>query len=409
MRLEFGLYALVALSASLQGQQGVDPRWLPWLGCWEPLPVEAEGEGGLPGFAACFRPSEDGRGVELARMEQGEIVSRESLVADGRQRELELPGCGGWRSVSFSADGRRVFLRSEERCPGGATRTRSAILAMASPTRWLEIGSVGMGSERVARTVRYRPAPESRWPLGFAVPSDRLAAQRDARLLASAELSLDDVAEAASQVDQEVVIGLLAELGQPFRLDAASIASLADRGVPPEVIDVVVAVSFPDRFVIDQLVTRRAEERPEPSDRVPRYGRPVYWGGGRYRCFSGAWYWSRYCDPYLYWGYGYWWYGFGSWPYGWAYAVPVVVVRPAEPGSRGRAVEGEGYRRGETPRSGGAGLKARPRSPGANQNLSASPSLGGQRNSGGSSVSLGGYSGGSSSSGSGAVARRRRS
>lgn len=411
MRLGLALYALVALSASVQGQEVGDPRWLPWLGCWEPLPAAGEGESTPSGLVVCLRPSDDGRGVELARVEQGEIIARETLVADGTRQELQLPDCSGWQSVSFSADARRIFLRSEERCPGGITRTSSAMMAMASPTRWLEIHSLGMAGERIARVVRYRPAPESNWPSGFAMASDRLAAVRDARLLAAAELSLDDVAEAASQVDGETVIELLAELQQPFRLDAASLASLADRGVPPEVIDVVVAVSFPDRFVVDrQLVTRRVDEREEPRGRMPRYGGPVYWGGPRHRCFGGAWYWSPYCDPYLYWGYGYWGYGWGYRPYGWAYRAPVVVVRRAEPGAKGTVVEGEGYRRGATRSGAGGGVKARPRDPGTNRSPSASPSVGRGGNSGGGSVSPEGYhSGRSSSSGSGAVARKRGS
>ncbi|GIW52984.1 MAG: hypothetical protein KatS3mg081_2339 [Gemmatimonadales bacterium] len=395
------LGGLIVLALPLRGQALDDSRWLPWLGCWEALPGDSEEQLGARGVLVCIRPAPDGRGVEVATVEGGEVVGSEILVADGARRSFELEGCSGWQSVRFSEDARRVFLRSEQVCEGGLRKAGSGIMALASPDRWLDARSMEMEGERAAAVVRYRPAPESDWPEEFTLSSERRAAVRDARFVAAAELSLDDLAEAAAAVDREAVVEFLIELGQPFRLDGAAIASLADRGVPDEVIDVAVALSFPDRFAIDRQVisTRGEAEREQPRRyRARRYGGPFYWGVGRY-CYASPWYWSPYCDPYLYWGYGFSYFGYGPY-YGYGYRVPVVVIRPVEPDTRGRAVSGRGYTRSGGGSGGGGQAVARPRSGG--QGSSPSVSRSGESGSS-SSASPQGYRGSSG----GAKARKR--
>lgn len=393
------LAGFIGLALPLRGQALDDSRWLPWLGCWEALPGDSGEQFGAPGLLVCIRPSSDGRGVEVATVEGGEIVGSEILVADGEPRNFELEGCRGWRSVRFSEDARRAFLRSEQTCGGGLAKASSGIMAFTSPDRWLDVRSTELEGERAVAMVRYRPAPEADWPADFVLSGERRAAVRDARYLASAELSLDDLAEAAAVVDHEALVEFLIELGQPFPLNAAAIASLADRGVPSEVIDVVVALSFPDRFAIDRrVISRRSEEREEwRRYRARRYGGPFYWGVGSY-CYGSPWYWWPYCDPYLYWGYG-----FGYAPYyRYGYGVPVVVIRPVERDGGGRAVNGRGYTRSRDGSGGGGQAVARPRSGGSGQG--SSPSLSRSRSSdSGSSVSPQGYRG---SSGSGTARKR---
>ncbi len=393
------LAGFIALAPPSQGQVLDDSRWLPWLGCWEALPSDSGEQFSARGLLVCIRPAPGGRGVELATVEVGETVSSEILVADGELRDFELEGCRGWQSVRFSKDARRVLLRAEQMCDGGLRKASSGIMALASPERWLDVRSTKLEGEGAVAMARYRPAPESDWPADFALSGEHRAAVREARYLASAELSLDDLAEAAAVVDHEALVEFLIALGQPFRLDAAAIASLADRGVSSEVIDVVVALSFPDRFAIDRrVISRRTEEREEPGRyRVRRYGGPFYWGVGKY-CYGSPWSWWPYCAPYLYWGYG-----FGYAPYyRYGYGVPVVVIRPVERDGGGRAVNGRGYTRSRDGSGGGGQALARPRSGGSGQG--ASPSVSRSRGSGsGSSVSPQGYRG---SSGSGTARRR---
>ncbi|NIQ53308.1 MAG: hypothetical protein GWN85_07480, partial [Gemmatimonadetes bacterium] len=61
---------------------------------------------------------------------------------------------------------------------------------------------------------------------------------------------MDDLIEAHAATHREAVRAWLMEDGGPLRIDADALIRLADAGVDPAVIDVAIAVSFPDRFAV---------------------------------------------------------------------------------------------------------------------------------------------------------------
>jgi hypothetical protein len=400
--------------------QNLDARWLPWLGCWR-----AGTESEVPDLLVCVRPAGGTSGVEIATIDNGEVATTRTLVADGERHTFSEDNCSGWRSASFSADGRRIFLSSQVTCEGDV-RTGSGIMAIASANEWLDAQSVGMGAERMPRASWYRaaPAPGADAPPGFELSVQRRERVADARVIAAAELSTEDVREAAELVDQEALVAFLIERNQAFRLDAEELASLADAGVPTEVIDVLVAVSYPGRFAIDRQAMRASiAPNPPVERRRAGYGDPFGWGRwgrwGRYgsygACYSGL-YWSFYCPWFYgsYGGYGYGWYD-PYWYGGYGYWRPVVVVRDGVLDTgQGRAVAGRGYTRGGQS-AGSSGRTAKPRSGSSQTSSSGSRSPSVSRGSSGGSgghASPGGYSrggggGGSSSGGSGGTAKPR--
>ena len=348
------LVAIAAVPAPAHAQQTADTRWLPWLGCWQP-----SGETAATGkLMVCVRPATEAAGVEVVTLNDGQTVSQRTLIADGQTHELNANGCTGWQRAAFSADGQRAYLRSDLTCAGGVHRTESAIMAMGSPTQWLDVQAVGMDGERVPRVVRYDVAPEGNWPAGFALTPQRSMAVAEARVFAAARLTLADVKEASGLVDRAALVAFLIERDQPFDLDAAKLESLASAGVPDQVIDVVVAVSFPNRFHIDRQAMRMAL-KPAPVPAKHYAERPYYdpfgWGYSS-MCYLDPWT----CGPYGYGMYGYGLYGYGLGlysplgyyggygPYWYGYSgQPVIVVGnggQAEP--QGQAINGRGYTRG---------------------------------------------------------------
>ncbi|MBI4420733.1 MAG: hypothetical protein HY560_07900 [Gemmatimonadetes bacterium] len=402
---------LVLGPTTLAAQQTLDSRWFPWLGCWQ-----AGEEAGPDNLMVCVRPSADQSGVEIATVANGEIASSRTLVADGQPHELTVEDCSGSQFATFSSDSRRVYLWSTLVCREGRKRTASAIMALGSPTVWLDVQALGTNGERVPRVLRHRPAPGSSWPAEFLLPVARVAAVDDARLLASGRLSLADVQEAAAHVDPEALAAFLIEKNQEFDLTAAQLAALADAGVPEDVIDALVAVSYPTRFAIDRDALRMALKPDEPREgRAGAYGDPFGWGWGYGSCYRGFYggfpFWSSYCSPF-YWSSAF---GFGGmWPYyydpywygGGYWGRPIIVVRDGNQAAPGTLVRGRGYTRGGRPLGEPGGGYARPRS-GTTQDRagggSYSPSVrSGSSSSGGSgSASPGGYSRGGSSSSSG--------
>lgn len=398
--------ALAAAPETSFAQQAMDSRWLPWLGCWQ-----ASAETLMPGdLLVCVRPASGATGVEIATVAGGDVASVRTLAADGERHDLQAEDCSGWQSASFSSDGRRVFAHSELTCEGGVQRAGTAIMAMASPDEWLDAQSIAMGDERAPRVLTYRPVPPADWPPGFAPSPERAAQVAEARILASAELSMADVEEAATRVAPEALVAFLIERDQQFELDASSLVSLADAGVPEQVIDVLVAVSYPHRFAIDREAMTASFQREQPAyDDERAYDDPFgwgWWGGGRYGsggCYAAPWGWwsSSYCSPFSYGALGF---GYGLYdPFWFGSFRPIIVVR-GEPdgGARGRAVPGRGYTRG----GGSSGDRfARPRD--GNRSGAFSPSVrsGGGSPSRGGAVSRGGYSSGKSGSSSGRTAK----
>jgi hypothetical protein len=395
---------LLALGpAALAAQEGTDSRWLPWLGCWQ---VGAVAEPDHP--MVCVRPASDPLGVEIAAVAGAEIVISRTLIADGQPHPLTLENCAGSQVASFSADGRRVFLRSSLTCQGGRRRTASAVMAMASPTVWLDAQSLGMNDEGVSRVLHYYPAPEVSWPNEFRFPTERADAVADARVLAADRLSLLDVREAAAHVDPEALATFLLERNQRFDLTAAALAALDEAAVPDAVIDALVAVSFPERFAVDRGDTRLALRSGTP--RAPRdqaYADPYGWGWWDYG-WCGR---SAYCDSYLYpasdLGFpGYRPFGYDPSFFGGFLGTPIIVVRGRGTGPHGAAVSGRGYTRGGQPAGTGDGRSARPRGEATSRGtgdpgVSTSATQAGS-SSGAGSASSGGYSrGGGSSSSSG--------
>ena len=389
--------------------QDVDSRWLPWLGCWE----AAEAGDEVP--LLCVRPAAQGDGVEFVTWSAGELSSTETIRADGVARNAERGECQGLEEARFSDDGHRVYLESSYVCEDGSERENSGILAMVNPMEWVDIKSVD-GSPWV---LRYRLARASRLQeAGMeSVVASRASQVKNARIAASSRLTEEDIIEAAANVDGKAVEALIVERGDPFAVNAGMLIRMDDAGVPAGVIDLVVAVSHPDRFAV------KAGPMPveEYSD---EFGAPrrIYMGGGMYDpWWGGGWFgYSPFFFGYNRYGYGYG-YGYG-YPYygGYGYGYPYYRTTPivVEPRSGGRMIRGQGYTRGSSGSSGYTGRTARTRGgSGASAGAARSPSSPAVRRGGSSGVSTGrtakprgGGSGavrrtGGSSGGSGAVRR----
>lgn len=360
--------SLGALSPAPVAAQDVDARWLPWVGCWEQVGAPAD-EAML-----CVRPAAEG--VELLTVSGGEVRETVSLRADGMERPTEEEGCSGTERTEFSADAARVYRSSNLECGAAIGRVSSRMWAMVTPSQWIDVRSILVDGQGAAWVERYRPASASRVE-GAGLTGTTAGwgtAIESARMAASAPIGVDDLIEAHAAVGDEVVKSWIAERGEPIRLDADRLVRLADAGVPAEVIDVAVAVSYPERF--DVARENRGVPRSAYGARYPLYVDPF--GCNSYSRFS-----SRYCyDRFGYYGgygnrYGFGGYGYGGYGYG---GPTVVVVRPTESSvGGGRMVKGQGYTR---PGSDGSGAQAvRPRS-GSNTGASATTRSTGSSSSG---------------------------
>jgi len=392
-----GLILIGALPATASAQE-MDSHWLPWIGCWEVSEASAEESPML-----CVSPLAGENGVELSTWSGGEVVSSEAIQADGVLRDVAREGCEGFQEASFSEDGKRVYLESQYVCEGGVERGGTGLLAFANPVEWLDIKVVEVAGNEVPMVLRYRPARGARVESAGMdyLLADRAMSVKAARMAVAAPLTADDLLEANGKVNGKAVEALVVERGDDFDVDADLLVELADAGVSEDLIDLVVAVSYPEKFTVSAgmpEVDRNQQARSaRPYDDYGSYGYRGRWG---------------FWDPFFYnyygpWAYSYSRYGMNPYAYGygwgggyWGYYRPTTVIVDNQPDYQprphGRVISGRGYRRG----SGSAAPSTRTtRSP----STRSAPSSG--RSSG--SISSSGARRGGASTSTGRTAKRR--
>jgi len=373
-------------AAPARGQgTAIDPRWLAYVGCWQRV--------GSAKADVCVVPTDDRSAVDLITVLKGAITSRERIATSGERVQTVRGDCTAWSSAQWSSRGQRLYLRSEETCPGSSA-AGTGVIAMSDNGQWVFIQSMTLGGQTGVRVQRFREASSE--PL---LPDDVAAAVRlgvaeaiQARAAASAPLAIADVIEATNNVDVAALEAWLVERREPFTLDAKRLAALADAGVPPRVIDLMVALSYPGAFAIN-AATRQGERLGPANSTGPGTAPGTYlapydpfcydaysmYPYSSYDC-SGIGYRSRYGF-----GYGYDWYRADH---------PVTIIYSGSSGGggsrpHGRVVNGQGYKTGDD-----TGPTARPR-----------PSDTGSRAASGSSSGNSGAAAPSSSSSSGSSER----
>jgi hypothetical protein len=319
------------LAAATEGEDpSRDSRWLAWYGCWE---AADEVDHDASSLLVCFEPLATEEGVEIRTLVDGEIVAVERVIADGRPVPAQEGGCEGERTATWSADLSRVFVSSDLRCGEGIHRTTSGVMALTSDGReWLEIHAVRAGEqEPVLGVRRFVPASAATIAAHGVEPPvrDRQLAVTTLRSAMSAPLDGEDVIEVVDRAGSDVARALVAELGHPFPLSADAGRDLLRAGVPADVLDVMVAVTYPERFEIEGTswhATAPAPVRTAEDARGvrpwPAYGRRIHVG------YSPFFY-----DPFFFgssfYGYGY---GFG----GGFFPSRVIVVQPTVRDRRAR-------------------------------------------------------------------------
>jgi hypothetical protein len=432
------LVAVLALlsSAPAMAQESsgtFDSRWSPYLGCWT-IAQDRHGQSApVPaGTMVCVRPS--GRfGVAITTTVDGKSVLEQTIVADGSAQALSQGDCSGTQTSNWSRDGERLFTKVELDCANRPKRTVSGITLVANG-QWVDAQATVIDGNSDVRVRRYRRS------------SDQYAT---APAAATAPLSIEDVIEASAKVQSEALEAALDELNARFALNSRVLTQLADNGVSRNVIDLMVAQAYPDKFQVERDIYA---SRPSAS-----YGgsasvgsSSVYMGSTMYPFpmydpfYSSYYYYSPFAYPY-YWGPSYS-YRYGSpfyrnynnYNYYGSYGVPGGyyyggsgstggTAQPGSPDSRGGdgvVVNGRGYTRvrpaGST-NSSGSGESATPtsRTQGSSRGArsasdsgsssSSSPSSS-SSSSGSSGTSSGGYSsggGGGDSGGGGRTAQPR--
>jgi hypothetical protein len=355
--------ALLTLTAAsplaAQGAAGVDPRFQPWLGCWETVGVTSprgDAAAAQP-TRACLLPSTTEAGsVDVVLLNNRTQLSRSSIPRPGTTRSRQVEDCTGTERAEWTRDEMRLILRAELSCPRGVKRTETGLMSMTEQGQWLQVQHLEVGTNSATTVSRFRFDADSTTPLNASVGGTR--STWALRLAVGGPLNTGQLLDVVSHVPTGLAEAWLLERGDKFDLNARDLTRLADNGMPPRIIDLMVAMAHPEAFVVnpDEAAVRARDMREADPRVASRSGRCGYiddfcygpggmgaWGFG-WQYVYGPWPYSRYGLRYgsLYDPYGY---GYGGMYYG---DRPIVIIN--EPGgtgsgNRGRAVNGQGYTR----------------------------------------------------------------
>ncbi|HEY0930310.1 MAG TPA: hypothetical protein VGE27_10370 [Gemmatimonas sp.] len=411
-----------------QASQAVDARFQPWIGCWRTVDnTDMPSPSGAP-TQACVVPSTRVAGsVDVVLFSRDSLLSRNTLPAAGTVTDKTVDDCRGSEKASWTKDNARLIMTADLTCSGGLKRVETGMMTITPEGEWLQLQHLHVGGNEATTTVRFRYNEGAAWPQGITYSGAR--SNSSLRLAAGAPVNGDQVLDVAAQTPTGLTEAWLAELGSGFDLDGKALARLADRGMPPRVIDMMIALSNPQAFSVrpNDAMARRgiaanaiSEVPPTVTASNNRMGRCSFyddfcygprgmgaWGFG-WQYGMGAW------DPFNPWfGMNSWRLAnrFGAYPYNMGFGGPwgggpwggggiyygggpiIVVGPPSEPQPQGRAIRGRGYTRSG---GSGGGEPATPRS-----------GMSGGSSGGSSSGSAGSSGGSSSGSGSGRTAKPR--
>lgn len=331
----------------------LDPHWVPWLGCWSP----AYGADVGGANDVCVVPAEHGSGVDVIYL--GSSKPTETLSAN-EPTVVNDGGCSGEHVWHWSADGRRAYETTDLRCEGGTERHATAMLAFIDDSTWVWVHASDVGGVESATITGFDLAsPFVAQSAGLAGRlSDHTLAAETARMSAGQPLSPDALAEASQVAGSKAVSLYLVSRRDTTHVDAKLLGELAERHVPADVINIMVALSYPTAFEITSSAKNVVLWEAPPAASTPTAYSEYPEGGG-----------YSYPAPYLGldggfgygyspFGYGYSPYGYGYSPYGYGYAgyygygqyypggvlPPVIVVGPGgTTGTSGQVVSGRGY------------------------------------------------------------------
>ncbi len=368
----------------------VDARFANWLGCWR-LEDDLAGTGAR----LCIQP--DTPGVRLDTVVARINSATELLRTDGVARPITDSECKGSERAEWSRDGQRVFRYTDVTCGAEPARKVTSIAFLMSGPSWINVQFVEGGPNKTVRVQRYRRALDQKLADGSLAMQVAGSATR-ALTEADTLWTVDDVIEASGKVPAEAVQAAVAEAKGRFEINKKTLVAMADAGVAENVIDLMIGLAYPERFVVQRRGSGMASAPVGISMGGGYYDpfmSPIMFGGAYDDCYgygyrsyySSCGYYSPYSNYYPYNGYGYYYPNSG----GWVVVDNGTGTGTGTPAAEGRVVNGRGYTQVRPRDNEPAPVRTSGNGNGSSAGWSGS-------NTGSSGVSSQGYSGGSSGS-----------
>ena len=236
----------------------LDSRLLPWMGSWRLVSnkVNSSESELVKDFLLTISPGSNENSITMKGYRDETPLAEEVIIVDGLRHQLTDDKCTGWYLYSWSENGKRLLLNSEPTCPGDPPRVISGMSIIDEKGDWLDIQLLRNGEQKVINIRKYRNVDNESVTLS-AIKLNRINSSRSA---AGENFSINEIIELSGKVESEVLETALLEMGKSFPINSKNLIYMADAKVPSRVIDLMVALSFPDKFIVEGETISLAQE-----------------------------------------------------------------------------------------------------------------------------------------------------
>jgi hypothetical protein len=244
-------------------------RWSAWAGCWDRVSQDVRDtaprsrrhdadaveivEQAPP--RVCVKAF-DNINATLTTTVPDQPASEQTVIADGSPHPVKEVGCQGTEQAEWSTSGRLLFTRVEASCEDGVQRSISGLALITDDEVWIDIRSFSGLGRLATRVSRYERVDSE--------PADTEAEGR-------ATLTLAELKEASGKVSESVLEAAVMEAGANVQVSRRTLVDLADARVPPRVLDVMIALAYPEHFIVERVngITRTKSSPFSPVSQAP--------------------------------------------------------------------------------------------------------------------------------------------
>jgi hypothetical protein len=195
-----------------------------------------------------IKPMSDGKGLEITRKVVSQPDVKEWLVPDGSKRSVNASNCTGWQTDKMMPEAGIIFSSSEMSCKDAGAFSTSNVKMIVAADRMVDILSLKSGGQ--TRLATRRLVLERDW--ATAGSSEPAYANTVERMAASSPWNKDMVVQLSKQIEIHLFEAALIEKKVKLELNAGVLKDLKKANISGELIDLLVALAYPDKFHIEK-------------------------------------------------------------------------------------------------------------------------------------------------------------
>jgi hypothetical protein len=266
----------------------------PWIGVWtfnDDASLTVSSDPNQKAILEILRTS-DGKGLDITRKVATQPDVKELLTPDGTKRSVDASNCTGWQTANMIAEAGMIISSSEMICKDAGAFSTTNIKMIVAADKMVDILSVKAGGQTQLGTRRLVLQREL-IPAGGSEPA---YANTVERIAAASPWNMDMVVRLSKTIDTQLFEAVLMEKKVKLDLNSKVLKDLKKTNMPSEVIDLLVALAYPDKFHIEK--NGKVEMRPwivsssgttgsvrNSYSNTALPGVTSYYSGGFYNCF----------------------------------------------------------------------------------------------------------------------------